>query len=200
VERALGERHFLSLYVLSAVVGGLGWMGCADPRSLCIGASGAIFGVLAAYATATEAERDQATKASLLYGKYAESYDPDSAYEFFQRLGLEQQAEEERLRAEAEKAGEEARLKKEQEKEQAKAEKDREKELAKAEKEREKAEKQKQRAKDNAIKQVGNSVFGTLGREAGKKAGSAFGSIGKKVGGNLGAAIGRGIVGTLFKK
>ena len=151
-------------------------------------------------AAATEAERDQATKASLLYGKYAESYDPDSAYEFFQRLGLEQQAEEERLRAEAEKAGEEARLKKEQEKEQAKAEKDREKELAKAEKEREKAEKQKQRAKDNAIKQVGNSVFGTLGREAGKKAGSAFGSIGKKVGGNLGAAIGRGIVGTLFKK
>ena len=37
--------------------------------------------------------------------------------------------------------------------------------------------------------------IGTLGREAGKKAGSAFGTIGKKVGGNLGAAIGRGIVG-----
>ena len=162
-------------------------------------------------AAAAEAERDQSIKASLLYSKYAESYDPDSAYEFFQRLGLEQQAEEERQRAEAEKAAEEAALKKEQDKAQAiadkerekalaKAEKDREKELARAEKEREREEKQKQRAKDNAIKQVGNSVLGTLGREAGKKAGSAFGSIGKKVGGNLGAAIGRGIVGTLFKK
>jgi membrane associated rhomboid family serine protease len=52
VERALGERHFVSLYVLSAVVGGLGWMFFAwSPHSLCIGASGAIFGVLAAYAT-----------------------------------------------------------------------------------------------------------------------------------------------------
>ena len=158
-------------------------------------------------AAATEAERDQAMKASLLFGKYAESYDPDSAYEFFQRLGLEQMAEEEKQRAEAEKAAEEVQQKKEQaiadkerEREQAKADKEREKELAKAEKEREKAEKQKQRAKDNALKQVGNSVFGTLGREAGKKAGSAFGTIGKRVGGNLGAAIGRGLVGTLFKK
>ena len=140
-------------------------------------------------AAATEAERAQCVKESLFYSKYAESYDPDSAYEFFRRLGLEQQAEEERQRAESEKAAEEARLKKEQDKE-----------LARAEKEREKEEKQKQRAKNNALKQVGNSVFGTIGREAGKKAGSAFGTIGKRVGGNLGAAIGRGIVGTLFKR
>ena len=138
---------------------------------------------------ALEEERDLAVKGNAFYGKYAESVDPDSAYEFFQRLGLEQQAEEERARAEAERAAEEERIKKEQEKEQARAEKERAKE-----------EKQKQRARDNTLKQVGNSVFGTLGREAGKKAGSAFGTIGKRVGGNLGATIGRGLVGTLFKK
>lgn len=51
VERALGERHFLALYLVSAVVGGLGWMLFAAPWELCVGASGAIFGVLAAYAT-----------------------------------------------------------------------------------------------------------------------------------------------------
>ncbi len=138
---------------------------------------------------ATEAERDAAIKQSLLYGKYAESYDPDSAYEFFVRLGLEQQAQEERLRAEAEKAAEEARLNKEREKEAAKQQKEAEKEAAREKRER-----------DRFAKQVGSSVFGTLGREAGKAAGSALGSIGKKVGGNLGAALGRGIIGTLFKK
>jgi len=51
VERATGSRHFFFLYVLSAVVGGAGWLACASPRALCVGASGAIFGVLAAYAT-----------------------------------------------------------------------------------------------------------------------------------------------------
>ncbi|MBQ9322592.1 MAG: DUF853 family protein, partial [Eubacterium sp.] len=43
-----------------------------------------------------DADRDQCIKASLLYSKYAESYDPDSAYEFLQRRGLEAEAEAER--------------------------------------------------------------------------------------------------------
>lgn len=138
---------------------------------------------------ATEEERLAAVKASALYGKYAESYDPDSAYEFFVRLGLELQAQEEKSRAEEEKAAQEAVLRKEQEKEEARIKKEQEKEAAK-----------KQRERDRFAKQVGNSVLGTVGREVGRNVGSAFGSIGKKVGGNLGATIGRGIIGTLFKK
>lgn len=51
-ERAMGSRHFLVMYLLSGVLGGLGWI-WLTPHSyaLCVGASGAIFGVLAAFAT-----------------------------------------------------------------------------------------------------------------------------------------------------
>lgn len=48
-ERALGTKRFLKLYVASAVVGGLGWLLLA-PAGVCIGASGAIFGVIGAFA------------------------------------------------------------------------------------------------------------------------------------------------------
>lgn len=52
VERALGARHYLIMYLTAGILGGLGWMLLAEnPRIPCIGASGAIFGVLAAYAT-----------------------------------------------------------------------------------------------------------------------------------------------------
>ncbi len=51
-ERAMGTRHFLAMYLLSGLLGGLGWLWLsADPRSLCVGASGSIFGMLAAFAT-----------------------------------------------------------------------------------------------------------------------------------------------------
>ena len=41
--------------------------------------------------TVSDAERDQKIKESLLYSKYANSFDPESAYEFFVRKGLEDQ-------------------------------------------------------------------------------------------------------------
>lgn len=51
-ERAMGWKHFLTMYLLSGVVGGLGWLWLsADSSSFCVGASGAIFGVLGAFAT-----------------------------------------------------------------------------------------------------------------------------------------------------
>ncbi len=51
-ERAMGTRHFLAMYFLSGLLGGLGWLWLsADPRSVCVGASGSIFGMLAAFAT-----------------------------------------------------------------------------------------------------------------------------------------------------
>lgn len=48
-ERALGTNRFFALYFLSGILGGLGWS-LLSPYGSCVGASGAIFGVLGAYA------------------------------------------------------------------------------------------------------------------------------------------------------
>ena len=51
-ERAMGSKHFLAMYLLSGLLGGLGWLWLSpQPYALCVGASGAIYGVLAAFAT-----------------------------------------------------------------------------------------------------------------------------------------------------
>lgn len=50
VERGVGTNRFFSLYFLSGILGGLGWSLLAPPWHSCVGASGAIFGVLGAYA------------------------------------------------------------------------------------------------------------------------------------------------------
>jgi membrane associated rhomboid family serine protease len=50
-ERAIGSRHFLLLYFLSGILGGIGWLFISDaPWAVCIGASGALFGVIGAFA------------------------------------------------------------------------------------------------------------------------------------------------------
>lgn len=51
VERTVGTRGFLVLYVLCGILGGLGWLMLTYPyEGICIGASAAIFGVLSAFA------------------------------------------------------------------------------------------------------------------------------------------------------
>ena len=51
-ERTMGSKHFLAMYLLSGILGGLGWIWLSPhPQALCVGASGYIFGVLAAFAT-----------------------------------------------------------------------------------------------------------------------------------------------------
>lgn len=53
-ERSMGSRHFLAMYLLSGIIGGLGWLWITASTGInayCVGASGAIFGVLAAFAT-----------------------------------------------------------------------------------------------------------------------------------------------------
>ena len=140
------------------------------------------------FGSITDAERDQAIKSSLLYSKYATPVDPDSAYEFLQRKGLEAEAEKEKAAADAQSAKEEAAAAKAAQKEQAKAEKEREKTATKQAKERQRA-----------MKSVASTVAGTIGREVGRSAGKSFGSFGKTLGGNVGASLGRGILRTLFK-
>lgn len=48
-ERALGTNRFFALYFLSGILGGLGWS-LLSLYGTCIGASGAVFGILGAYA------------------------------------------------------------------------------------------------------------------------------------------------------
>jgi len=148
----------------------------------------------------TEEERRQSINSSLLYSKYAEAHDPDSAYEFIERVGLEEQAKAE----EAAREKEAAKAAQKAEKEAAKAAERAEKEAAKAaEKEAKQKEKEKEKAeqaKRKAAKTVGSSVASTVGREVGKTVGSNFGKFGKTLGGNLGASLGRGVFSTIFKK
>ncbi len=125
--------------------------------------------------------RDSLIRKSALYGRYAEAVDPDSAYEFLERRGLEEEAEKAKAAEEAAAAKEKAR------------------EEAAAAKAAEKEEAAKKNQYKKAAKSVGSSAAGTIGREVGKAVGSQFGSFGKTLGGNLGASLGRGILSTLFK-
>ena len=129
--------------------------------------------------------REAKRSASPLHSTYEEMVDRDSAYEFFERLHLDQAElaqreleERERLKAEAE----EAKL--------------REKEEAAAAREKER---QERKMKTTANTIIG-SATGTVGRQIGKTLGGAVGGkFGKTLGGNVGASLGRGILKTLFK-
>ena len=135
-----------------------------------------------------DAKRNQCILGSIFYTKYANGYDPESAYEFLQRRGVE---------------AEEAKLKEQQAALEAKAKAKEEAEAAKAKAKEEaaaaKAKEAEARKKKRAAKTVGSSVAGTVGREVGKQVGSTFGSFGKTLGGNVGASLGRGLLSTLFK-
>ena len=136
----------------------------------------------------TDFERDQKIKESILYGKYAESVDPESAYEILLRIGLEKEAAEAKAKQELEaakqKAKEEAELAKQQAAEAKAAAREAEKNA---------------NAKKRAAKSIGGSVAGTVGREVGKTVGGTIGGkFGKTLGGNLGSSLGRGILNTLF--
>jgi len=51
MERAMGSLRFTALYVVSGIVGGLGWLllSCSG-AGVCVGASGSVFGVIGAFA------------------------------------------------------------------------------------------------------------------------------------------------------
>ncbi len=136
--------------------------------------------------------RDQLVKTSMLYPRYYEYKDPDSAYEFLMRMGEEKAAE-------AAQAAADAAAEKEAQKAQAAAEKEAEKAEKAAIKKAEQEAAKQERAKKQAVKSVGNTVAGTVGRELGKNVGSSFGKFGKTLGGNVGASLGRGVLSTLFK-
>lgn len=162
-----------------------------------------------------ETARDSEIKGSLLYGRYVEMIDRDSAYEFLQRKMAAEEEQEQREAEEA--AAEKQRLKeaaaaeKQRQREAAAAEKQKEREAAAEEKKRlkeeetarkqaEKAAAAKEKQMKSAVGRVASSAAGTLGREIGNSVGQQIGgSFGKRLGGNVGATLGRGILSTLFK-
>ena len=139
-----------------------------------------------------ETRKNQIT-GNLLYTKYTQLVDRESAYELLtQKVAAEEQAEaEDKVAAEAEKfrLKQEAALAKQKEKEEAATKRAEEKKQAAREKE-----------VTNAVRRVASSAGGTIGRELGNQLGKSIGgSFGKKLGGNVGASLGRGILSTLFK-
>ena len=157
-----------------------------------------------------DARRDSLIKGNMLYSKYAQAIDPDSAYEFLMRKGLEEQAKAQREAEEAARIKEEEKAATLAAKEEEKAIKEQERlEASKARAEAKAAEMEarakqrmadaEDRKKKQAVKSVGNTVAGTVGREVGKQMTSGLGSFGKRLGGNVGASVGRGLFSTLFK-
>lgn len=151
--------------------------------------------------TIDETARLASIVASDLCGKYDETIDRDSAYEFLKRLTDEATANAARAAEEAEAA----KLAEKEAKEQAKiAEREAKEQQKLLEKEalaKAKAEEKAKKDQERIVKSVGRTTAGTLGREVGGAVGKSFmGSFGKRVGGNVGAALGRGILDTLFGK
>lgn len=158
-----------------------------------------------------DADREAEIKGCLLYNRYNDAFDRDSAYEFLQRKQLADEeaakaAEEEKLRLKEEAAAEKQRFKEEEaarkaaEREAAREEAAKLKAEEAAKKAAEREEKAKKNAVKGAVKGVASSTAGTVGREVGNALGSSIGGkFGKKIGGNVGASLGRGIIGTLFK-
>ncbi len=137
--------------------------------------------------------RKNETVNNLLYTKYTQEIDRESAYELLEKKVAAEAAEEQQEKEAA--AAEKLRLKQE-----AAAEKQKAREEAAAEKQRKKEEAAKEKQVKTAVKSVARSATGTIGREIGNQIGKTLGgSFGKKIGGNVGASLGRGILDTLFK-
>ncbi len=140
----------------------------------------------------TDGEREIQIKANILYTKYSEYYDRESAYEM-----LEKRMVESAQAAEAEK--ERLALEKQAEKDARQAAIDEQKAIIAKNKADMKAKEAQAKAVKRAAKSVASTTAGTVGRELGKNLGKGAGSFGKTLGGNVGASLARGIIGTLFK-
>lgn len=122
--------------------------------------------------TLSESERLSNINSSVLYGKYYNPVDNESAYEFLARMEAEVPA--------APRKEEEA--------------------LTLTQKKQREIAERKKSATSAVVKSVAKTTGGTIGREIGKSIGkSVGGSFGKTLGGNVGASLGRGILSTLFK-
>ncbi len=149
--------------------------------------------------TINETEKTACVSGSPYYSKYFQGHDPDSAYEFLMRMGMQQevQAVQEAL-PEPTLPGRD--MTQAQQAAQTPVPQDVPAQEPQLSKEELKELQRKEKEKKKAMNSFGNTVSGTIGRELGKQAGKTMGSFGKTFGGNVGASIGRGLFSTLFKK
>lgn len=143
-----------------------------------------------------EEVRQKTITENVLYSRYAQMIDRDSAYEFLQRKKKQEDSILEEIR-EQKAAEKEAVL---QEKENAK----RQKEAEQKAREEARYAREQERARKKAMAPVtraAKSAAGTIGRELGNDLGRQLGgSFGKRLGGNIGSQLCRGILDTLFGK
>ena len=154
--------------------------------------------------------RESAIKSSALNEKYSVAFDPDSAYEFLSRRGMEgetaQDAKSDENNApennlvQSTQAEENTAVKRPMTKtEEFLMRKNAEKNAASASNAPKPAQQSaRQPAKQSSSKSAGRSAVNSIGKELGKSVGSSLGSVGKKVGGNLGSSLARGLFSTLF--
>lgn len=121
--------------------------------------------------TIPENERQSVVNGSLLYVKYANAVDGESAYEFLTRRSAQ-------IQETAIKEAEQLTLTQQKQKEI----------------------EARKKATSNVVKSVVKTTGSTVGREIGKTIGGTVGgSFGKRLGGNIGSTLGRGVLGSLFK-
>ena len=168
----------------------------------------------------SQTERDSCVRGSLLYSKYYQTVDNDSAYEFFMRMGMSQQEAQSAAQDHPDPTlpgmyqdqgygqqgygnqqgygmGQQGYDQQQYGNAMPQQQAD---PYAGLSKEQIKELKKKEKERQKAMNSVGNSVAGTIGREMGKTFGASFGKFGKTLGGNVGASLGRGLFATLFKK
>jgi hypothetical protein len=149
--------------------------------------------------------RDQMIKGSVLFVKYEQAYDPDSAYEFLERRGLEeseaaalakQEAEEAKQREREEKEAakqaerEEREAERAAEREQKAAEREAERQRVAAERAEEKQKAAEQRAKDMEARRIQREAE-MKEKAAQRKKTQAAKSIGNSVAGTVGRELGK---------
>lgn len=153
-------------------------------------------------------EKQKEIVANNLYLAYKDAKDPDSAYEYLERLKAqrelaeterqkalkeEKEAKAQRIAQEKEAAKEEARKEKEAEREKARLEKEAAKEAAAKEREEARlaAAREKEAAREAAAKEKAEKAQkDKYKRVAGQVAGSAAGTIGREIGKELGGSVG----------
>ena len=149
--------------------------------------------------TINETEKTACVSGSPYYSKYFQGHDPDSAYEFLMRMGMQQEVQAVQ-EAPPEPTLPGQNMTQAQQAAQTPVPQDVPAQEPQLSKEELKELQRKEKEKKKAMNSFGNTVSGTIGRELGKQAGKTMGSFGKTFGGNVGASIGRGLFSTLFKK
>ena len=136
-----------------------------------------------------DSERDRQIKNNMLYSRYNDEFDRDSAYEFLQRQkGM---ADADAVPVPATDQSQQAPAVQSADPAQQKPAK-----TPKAKPDKNSAEYHMQKA----VKSTAKTTAGTVGREVGKSIGNSIGGkFGKTLGGNVGASIGRGIMGVFFR-